>query len=141
MVLFRQLRGMFSLTLMREVSFAARMVRFTFFVKMGNIPLTTEFRLMFLTPRRIWIFEKTIRRQSMATIEFYEEGRKMHIAVVHDAVGVPSADEFISIRAQTWKVLHVTWAVDHADVFSRASLRANVVLEATFVESDKEPKA
>ena len=50
------------MTLMREVSFAARMVKFTFFVKMGNIPLTTEFRLMFLTPRRIWIFEKTIRR-------------------------------------------------------------------------------
>lgn len=64
----------------------------------------------------------------MAKIEFYVGNADKHIAVLDDGA-VPRADEMISIRKRTYRIVHVTWAVDHADDPRSRALRACVVLE------------
>lgn len=61
-------------------------------------------------------------------IEFYVGEAAGHIAVVKDTAP-PREGEFINIRKVTYRVVRVTWAVDHADDWSQTQLRANVVLE------------
>ena len=63
----------------------------------------------------------------MAKIEFYAGDAERYIAVVDDGA-VPRADEWISIRGETYRVARVTWALDHADNRSERKLRANVAL-------------
>lgn len=63
----------------------------------------------------------------MADIEFYVGTSNKHIAVLVDSA-VPRKGEHISIRRAVYLVKKVTWAVDHADKISGATLRANVVL-------------
>lgn len=65
----------------------------------------------------------------MALIEFYEGSKENMMACVDVAAGVPMVGDFISIRSEEWRVIGVTWALDHADDWSNRLLRANVVLE------------
>lgn len=64
----------------------------------------------------------------MAKIEFYLGTSKKHIAVLDDGA-VPRTGELINIRAVTYKISRVTWAVDNPGFVLSATLRANVELE------------
>lgn len=64
----------------------------------------------------------------MAAIEFYILDAAKHIAVLDDSA-VPRGGELINIQSVTYRVVCVTWAVDHADRVTGASLRANVILK------------
>lgn len=62
---------------------------------------------------------------AVAKIEFYDGDAAGHMCVLDDGA-VPRVGDLISIRKVTWRVVRVTWAVDHADVVMGAKLRANV---------------
>lgn len=47
----------------------------------------------------------------MAAVEFYRKGGGLIVAV-NDETSVPRKGEFVNIERKTWKVDHVTWAVD-----------------------------
>ena len=64
----------------------------------------------------------------MAKIEFYIEYSDKFIASLKDDIA-PRQGEFINIKNITYEVLHVTWAVDHADDRNKILLRANVELK------------
>jgi len=65
----------------------------------------------------------------MAKIEFYDGTKPGMLTAVTDGA-VPREGEFINIRNETWRVVRVTWAVDHADeVASMIRLRANVEMK------------
>jgi len=60
-------------------------------------------------------------------IEFYCGDRM--VAIVSSSM-VPPVESLISIRAKTYTVLSVTYALDHADKGSERRMRANIDLEA-----------
>ena len=59
----------------------------------------------------------------MATLEFYDTSTDDLLAIIEDGA-VPRKDEYISIRHVTWKIHHVSWAIDT----SPNRLRANIEL-------------
>lgn len=65
----------------------------------------------------------------MTKLEFYLGNADKHLTVL-DAESVPRSGEYVNIRKRTFRVVRVTWAVDHADDWSQAKLRANIELEA-----------
>lgn len=65
-------------------------------------------------------------RENRDSIEFYD-GDNIITAV--NSSMVPHLGSKISIRKQTWCVINVTFAVDHADELFERSMRCNVNLE------------
>ncbi|HZX79909.1 MAG TPA: hypothetical protein VFE72_03015 [Lysobacter sp.] len=61
-------------------------------------------------------------------IEFYRPGSHHHLAVVDSSMRLEVGD-LISIRKKTWKVVFVSYAVDHADDVIASRMRQNVTLE------------
>lgn len=73
----------------------------------------------------------------MARIEFYDGDAAGHMAVVEDGA-VPRVGDLVSVRKVTWRVVAVTWAVDHADDWALTKLRANVSMtRANAPESER----
>lgn len=59
----------------------------------------------------------------MARLEFYDTAKNDLIAIVKDSA-VPRKGEYVNIRHVTWKIHHVSWAIDtNPDEF-----RANIEL-------------
>jgi len=65
-------------------------------------------------------------RKNMDSVEFYFNDR---MVVSAKSSMVLPVDALISIRKKTWKVDHVTFAVDDADDFSMCRVRCNVDLK------------
>lgn len=65
----------------------------------------------------------------MALIEFYLGSDTSSLASVKDGA-VPREGEYVNIRQVIYRVIRVTWAVDHADDVAMKQLRANVEVEA-----------
>lgn len=67
---------------------------------------------------------------SKDTIDFYnahgEPGRNL-VAAVKSSI-VPPVGAYISIRGETWWVVRITYALDHADDMATSMMRANVEL-------------
>lgn len=59
------------------------------------------------------------------TVEYYN-GKDLIVRVKSSIV--PTVGSLISIRKETWKVISVTYAIDHADDWQRSGTRANVDL-------------
>jgi len=63
-----------------------------------------------------------------SSLEFYR-GEKLLASVASSLV--PHVGGLVSIRGKTWKIVNVTYAVDHSDaVFSNRVMRANIDVEA-----------
>lgn len=58
-------------------------------------------------------------------IEFYRAGSELPFASIESPM-VPPVGSKISILEQSWKVVGVTYALDHLDEPARRCLRANV---------------
>lgn len=65
----------------------------------------------------------------MPRVEFYISGQERGLIVALDAEAVPRKGEFVSISGNTWRILRVTWAVDHSDDPRHKQLRAVVEME------------
>jgi hypothetical protein len=61
-------------------------------------------------------------------VEFHIAGKETRslVAALSDVGAIPREGELISIRKETWRVVRVTWCVDHADEIGETALRANV---------------
>ena len=63
------------------------------------------------------------------SVEFHLVGSDKNLAYARNCGGVPAKDDLISIKAATYKVIRVTWCLDHSLSASQSTLRANVALE------------
>jgi hypothetical protein len=57
----------------------------------------------------------------MATLEFYDTEKNALLAKINDSA-VPRKDEYINIKNITWKVHHVSWAIDTDPHIFRANI-------------------
>lgn len=62
-------------------------------------------------------------------VEFYVDGADKHIAAVSGVGAIPSTGDLVNIRGKTYRVLSITWAVDHSDEWAETELRANMDIE------------
>jgi len=62
-------------------------------------------------------------------VEFHLSGSDKNIAYADTCGAIPSKDELINIRSQTYRVINTTWCLDHADHVFDSGLRANIELE------------